>query len=240
MAIDPVIYPWPGLLWGPEEFDLWVEHPTQETIGEDSEVGLTETLSGFSRCRVVVTWNVTTPAQALAIEAHLNRLRGQRNGTQLPILKYTAKIGTATGAWSVNGFHRADAERLHLTGTGAFAPGDWLQITQTAGTPRAYQVLSYASGIAMIAPALHDNVTSGAIVAHLGDGVTTVISDTMELVSKVGPATAFPASGYALVNKRSAAFVSFRRATAAVAVVETVTNNGVVVTNGGVAVTATF
>lgn len=238
---DPVVIAWPQNLRGPAEFDIFIEHPSQVTTGEDSETGLTEVVGGFSRLRAVVTWNVTTPAQALAIEAHLSRLRGRRNGTPVANEKHTQKIGTASGAWTVNGFHRADAERLHLTGgTGSFAAGDWIEVTQISGVPRAYQVLSYSGGIAEIAPALQENVTGGTAVAHLGDGSTTRVRDTMELVSKVGPATIFSALDYGAVSRRSAEFVSFRRTSVVATQTLPVTQAGVIVTQASVAVTVTL
>jgi hypothetical protein len=238
---EPTVILWPSVLRGPAEFDIWVENPTQITTGEDSETGLTETLTGFSRCRAVVTWNITTPAQALAIEAHLSRLRGRRNGTPVPNDKYPQRIGNASGSWSVNGFHRADAERLHLTGgSGAFAPGDWIEISQLVGVPRCYQILDYSGGIAEIAPALHDNVTAGTTVAHLGDGSTTRVHDTMELVSKIGPATIFSALDYGAVNRRSAEFVSFRRTSIVAPVAYRVVNLGDRVMNGADVVVVTI
>jgi hypothetical protein len=208
------VYAWPSLT-PPEQFDFWIE--TLESVHGDENLtssGVMEVVTRFARVRASVSWNNVSVPDALATEAHLARLRGRRHATTVPNLKYIAKLGTATGFWVVSGAFARGSESIDIaSGSGTFSPGDWIEIEQITGVPRSYMVLAQTGAELEISPPLHEAVSSGKSVRHLGDGVTSRIRDTMEMVGDIGPATRYPAREPGIVGKRSLELVSSRRAT---------------------------
>lgn len=206
------VHAWPTMR-GPAECDFWVE-PMQGSSGDQDTTssGLIEVVDRFARVRASITWPIMRTAQACVIEAHLGRLRGRRHSTTVPNYKYKTKLGTATGAWVVSGAHARGAETLTIAGgSGAFAAGDWVEVEQVSGVPRAHIVVAtQIGGSVEIAPPLHEALLSGKVIKHLGDGSTTVIRDTMMTQGDAGQASRF-AGGADLVNKRTVEFISARR-----------------------------
>ena len=207
---------WPSGFRGPSEFDFWID-VMESAHGDENPTssGMMEVVTRFGRVHAQITWPLVTPIQAAVVEAHLNRMRGRRNPTVVPNFKYKTKLGTAAGAWAVSGAHARGAEALAITGgSGAFAAGDWVQVEQVTGVPRAYFVVAaQAGGSIEVAPPLHEAVSSGKALKFLGDNAGTVwVSDTMELLSDVGPA---PVSAYGqppgVVAQRTVEMVSARR-----------------------------
>jgi len=202
---------------GPSEFDFWVDVIEAAHGDEDpTSSGLMEIVSRFGRVHANITWPLTTPVQASIIEAFLGNMRGRRKPAKIPNVKYRVKLGTASGAWVVNGTHSRGAESVAISGgSGTFAAGDWVQITQINGVPRAYLVGSHVSGSISIAPPLHETTNTGKVLKYLGDAAGTAwIYDTMELISDVGPApvTAF-GQPPGVVAQRTVELVSARRRT---------------------------
>ena len=205
MAFD-----WPTTLPSPREADMWTV--SVNAVNQSINSIRLWVIPRYSYNRCFMQWNNLQNHDALNLEGHLGRFRGQFLAGKVPHEKYRVKRGTWSGSVSVNGAHTAGATTLAVSGgSGTPQRGDWIMIDKLGSSPRAYQLalVNSATSLVLSRPVV-DNLTGGETVSHLGDGSTTLIYDTMVMAQgqEIGPGLAFASPSPPLVSPRAVEFIS--------------------------------
>ncbi len=180
---------WSYSLRGPAEFTF--SPKSHNTVTASFADGSTEVWPRWFAWTAVADWPVMSHAQYHALMALLAQAEGRASAIKVPLFHYRAPLGTKAGGVS---FLAATAGATALTvtgGTGAFAAGDFIQINQATGVPRAYMVVAAESGgVIQIKPGLARTYTGTGVLNHIGNvnPPSSFLEETMELTSDLGAA----------------------------------------------------
>jgi hypothetical protein len=172
--------PWPTSgISNPETFKI---NPMWQVVGEQNPYhGAREVMLRWHQWHAFIQWNHTTYSDYLGMFGHFADSDGGIVIYQIPIFSYRTPRGSKAGSVTLSGAHAAGLTSLTITGgSGVLLRGDWIQIGEGSGVPRAYVITSSeAGGVIQISPALRGAETGGVNVHHLG--TVTQILDSMEL-----------------------------------------------------------
>jgi hypothetical protein len=182
---------WNYALRGPA--DCLFRPRSTNTFTESYFNGDNEVWPRFHKWEAVLDWPVTTAAQYHPLMSHLGQGEGRVFAMCVPMFDYRAALGTKSGAVT---FAAAAVRSTSLTvsGTGAFADGDFIQIDEAFGVPRIYKVVgAEVAGVIQIKPGLRVAYAGGGTIYHLGGLPSghTFLEEAMEITSDIG-AAAFP------------------------------------------------